>query len=64
MNRKSAWRSITTLGIGLLLLTLGLPTLPAIAITAANAITYVYDELGRLEAVVDPAATNGIARYN
>lgn len=64
MNRKSAWRSITTLGIGLLLLTLGLPAPPAAAITSANAISYVYDELGRLEAVVDPAAANGIARYN
>lgn len=42
-----------------------LPTVPAAAAPgASNPITYVYDEIGRLEAVVDPtAATNGIAKY-
>ena len=33
------------------------------AITPANAITHVYDDLGRLEAVIDPSQANGLARY-
>jgi YD repeat-containing protein len=45
------------------LLVLGLPAPPAAAITQPNQITYVYDELGRLEAAIDPAAVNGIAKY-
>lgn len=45
------------------LLVLGLPAPPVAAITQPNEITYVYDELGRLEAAIDPAGTNGIARY-
>jgi YD repeat-containing protein len=45
--------------------TLGLQPVSAVAApTPSNPITYVYDEIGRLEAVVDPtAATNGVARY-
>jgi RHS repeat-associated protein len=36
----------------------------AAAATAASPITYVYDELGRLEAVIDPdAPSNGVATY-
>jgi hypothetical protein len=35
----------------------------AAAVTPANAITYVYDDLGRLEAVIDPGQANGIARF-
>jgi RHS repeat-associated protein len=33
------------------------------AISPANAITYVHDDLGRLEAVIDPGQNNGMARY-
>jgi hypothetical protein len=62
--RVSPFHSVVALGLGLLIATLGIPAPPAVAITAANAITYVYDELGRLEAVVDPGQTNGIAKYN
>ncbi len=51
--------SIVIVAVGIF----GLPPLRAAAITQANEITYVYDELGRLEAAIDPAATNGIARY-
>ena len=45
---------------------LGLPPVAAhAAATASSPITYVYDEIGRLEAVVDPgAATNGVAKYS
>lgn len=50
---------LIVIGVGIL----GLPPLPAAAITQGNEITYVYDELGRLEAAIDPAATNGIAAY-
>jgi RHS repeat-associated protein len=35
----------------------------AAAITPANAISYVHDDLGRLEAVIDPGQANGLARY-
>jgi len=51
--------------IALTLLVVVLPPAPAIAApTATTPITYVYDEIGRLTAVVDPtAASNGIAKY-
>ncbi len=52
--------------MGLLAVVVGVLGLPAPfgqAITAADAITYVYDDLGRLEAVIDPGQTNGLARY-
>jgi RHS repeat-associated protein len=43
---------------------LGLPTLPeALAATLANPITYVYDDIGRIEAVIDTTQTNGLATY-
>ncbi len=45
------------------LITVVLPVPSAVAIAQQDAITYVYDDLGRLEAVVDPGQTNGIARY-
>lgn len=43
----------------------GLPAVPAVAAaTASTPITYIYDEIGRLEAVVDPTVTgNGVAKY-
>jgi YD repeat-containing protein len=56
-------RSWVALLVSVTLLVLGLPAPGAVAITQPNQITYVYDELGRLEAAIDPAATNGIARY-
>jgi hypothetical protein len=51
--------------VTLVVVTLGLEPVPAAAApTPSNPITYVYDEIGRLEAVVDPtASTNGVARY-
>jgi RHS repeat-associated protein len=60
--------SITFLAFSLLLL--GLPAdpaqgaPPAAAPTQTNPITYVYDELGRLRAVVDPAAGAAVYRYD
>jgi YD repeat-containing protein len=57
-------RSWVALLVSVTLLVLGLPAPGAVAITQPNQITYVYDELGRLEAAIDPAATNGIARYS
>lgn len=56
-------RSWVALLVSVPLLVLGLPTPQVAAITQPNQITYVYDELGRLEAAIDPAATNGIASY-
>lgn len=58
-------RTVLSVVVGLAILTLGLPATPAAAApTPSSPITYVYDELGRLEAVVDPSAsTNGIAKY-
>jgi RHS repeat-associated protein len=56
-------RSWVALLVSIPLLVLGLPPPPTAAITQPNQITYVYDELGRLEAAIDPAATNGIAKY-
>lgn len=56
-------RSWVALLVSVPLLVLGLPTPRVAAITQANQISYVYDELGRLEAAIDPVATNGIARY-
>jgi RHS repeat-associated protein len=56
-------RSWVALLVSIPLLVLGLPAPPAAAITQPNQITYVYDDLGRLEATIDPSATNGIARY-
>jgi hypothetical protein len=56
-------RSWVALLVCVLLPVFGLPAPPVAAITQPNQITYVYDELGRLEAAIDPAATNGIARY-
>lgn len=42
----------------------GLNPAAAHAATASSPITYVYDELGRLEAVIDPdAPSNGVATY-
>jgi RHS repeat-associated protein len=35
----------------------------ALAATSSSPITYVYDDLGRLEAVVDASQTNGVAKY-
>ena len=47
---------------------LGLPVPPAFAAPTSNTpLTYVYDEAGRLEAVVDPtlsAAAKGLVQYN
>src|SRR5436190_19662196 len=49
---------------GFLVSLLGLPTLPeALAATLANPITYVYDDIGRIEAVIDTTQTNGLATY-
>ena len=49
---------------GFLVSLLGLPTLPAaLAATLANPITYVYDDTGRIEAVIDTTQTNGLATY-
>ena len=59
------FRVFLVLLTGLLVALLGIPAVPALAApTVSTPITYVYDEIGRLEAVVDPtAATNGIAKY-
>jgi len=60
MRRRSlAWL------IALSLVAVVLQPTPAVAApTATTPITYVYDEIGRLTAVVDPtAASNGIAKY-
>ena len=49
----------------LVLVATTLQVVPATAATQTSPITYVYDELGRLEAVVDPsAASNQIAKFN
>ena len=56
-------RSWVALLVSIPLLVFGLPAPPVAAITQSNQITYVYDELGRLQAAIDPAATNGIAKY-
>jgi hypothetical protein len=51
--------------VSAMVVAVALPATPANAATAASPITYVYDELGRLEAVIDPDAPfNGVARYN
>jgi RHS repeat-associated protein len=63
MRRARFLRRVIVVVVVVSVGSLGLPSLPAAAITQANEITYVYDELGRLEAVVDPTATNGIATY-
>ena len=63
MNRALTGRRAVAFVVVVAVASLGLPSLPAAAITQANEITYVYDELGRLQAVVDPAATNGVALY-
>lgn len=63
------WRARTVRVIAIFVAALvaivGLPTAPAFAVgSSTNKITYVYDELGRLEAAIDPtAASNGVARY-
>lgn len=63
MRRARVPRGVIVVLVAVSVGSLGLPPLPAAAITQANEITYVYDELGRLEALVDPQATNGIAAY-
>lgn len=56
-------RSITS-SLAAIIVIVGLPATPAMAASASSPITYVHDELGRLEAVVDPdAASNGVAKY-
>jgi len=62
MNRALPGRRAVAFVVVVAVASLGLLSLPAAAITQANEITYVYDGLGRLQAVVDPAATNGVAR--
>jgi len=60
MRRTTSLVALLTLCV----LAYGLPSPPrAVAATAASPITYVYDELGRLEAVIDASQTNGLARY-
>jgi RHS repeat-associated protein len=52
--------------LAVLLGTLGMPAATVGAATAASPITYVYDELGRLIAAIDPtvsAANQGLVRY-
>ncbi len=45
--------------LGILVAVLGLPAPPALAApTATDPITYVYDEVGRLEAVIDRNQTS------
>lgn len=63
MKRTSIARRAVIPVVVFTVVLLGLPALPAAAITQANEITYVYDEIGRLEAAIDPAATNGVAKY-
>ncbi len=41
-----------------------LATLVLVGTPATAAITYIYDELGRLRAVIDPAAAGGTASYS
>jgi YD repeat-containing protein len=56
-------RSITS-SLAAIIVIVGLPATPASAASASSPITYVHDELGRLEAVIDPdAASNGVAKY-
>jgi RHS repeat-associated protein len=50
--RRRSWMALL---LSVPLLSLGLPPPPVGAITQPNQITYVYDELGRLEAAVDPS---------
>ncbi len=63
LRRRRRTALVPALICGLALVGLQLQALPAQAISQSNQITYVYDDLGRLEAVVDPSATNGIAKY-
>ncbi|HUL85045.1 MAG TPA: IPT/TIG domain-containing protein, partial [Actinomycetota bacterium] len=63
--RRPGTASVVVAGIlGFLVGALGLPAAPpAFASTAASPITYVYDDIGRLEAVIDASQTNGLAKY-
>lgn len=58
-------RRLVACTIGSVLFLFGLPATPAIAApTVSTPITYIYDEIGRLEAVVDPTVSgNGVAKY-
>ncbi len=64
MKRFLSKRVVLSFILEVAVLVFGLP--PAAALAAAPAsspVTYVYDEIGRLEAVVDPgASTNGVAK--
>ena len=64
LHNRSPLRACVILSVVFSVGLLSLPAPFARAIAPADAITYVYDDLGRLEAVVDPGQTNGIARYN
>ncbi len=58
------WLSLVAGFTGVLVGALGLPVVPAAsASTSANPITYVYDDIGRLEAAIDPTQANGLATY-
>jgi hypothetical protein len=52
----------TSIATAFLLAMLGLPATSAQAATVSSPITYVYDDIGRLEAVIDASQTNGLAK--
>jgi len=63
--RKTTRSTLAILSTVTALVATCLQGVPASAATQTSPITYVYDELGRLEAVVDPsAASNQIAKFN
>lgn len=66
-NVPRSRRAIRSISLALLvpLIALGLTAPPASAATAASPITFVYDAIGRLQAVIDPStATPAVAKYN
>ena len=59
---RIAWSVVATV-TGFLVVALGLQAIPAVAATLTNPITYVYDDIGRIEAAIDTTQTNGLAKY-
>ena len=63
---RSRRRVVRSISVALLvpLIAIGLPAPTASAATSSSPITYVYDAIGRLQAVIDPTgATPAAAKY-
>jgi RHS repeat-associated protein len=61
MTRRAA---VAALVVALAVSALSASTTPSASALPSNSISYAYDDLGRLAAVIDPSQTNGVAAYS